>query len=151
MYDIIVLENLCFLPSTRKREFGVFKSPLWGPLSGDLFFLVPEKAVFVWTEGLKYPDTFGRGLKFLQPNATALRVWCKWIHPLWEKHQLCTSITLICILFRLPLHDVKLRNATFSGGPRKRGDEKLLLDPDAVLRIQIQEISSTFFNLKNVT
>ena len=56
-----------------------------------------------------------------------------------------------CILLRLPLHDVKLPNATFSGGPRKHGDEKLLLDPDAVLRIQIQEISSTFFNLKNVT
>ena len=43
MYDIIVLENLCFLPSTRKREFGVFKSPLWRPLSGDLFFWCPKR------------------------------------------------------------------------------------------------------------
>ena len=32
-----------FLPSTRKREFGVFKSPLWGPLSGDLFFWCPKR------------------------------------------------------------------------------------------------------------
>jgi len=43
MYDIIVLENLSFLPSTCKREFGVFKSPLWGPLSGDLFFWCPKR------------------------------------------------------------------------------------------------------------
>ena len=49
-----------------------------------------------------------------------------------------------------PLHDVKLPNATFCGGPRKHGDEILLLDPDAILGIQIQEISSAFFNLKTV-
>ena len=42
MHNVIVLENLCFLPSIRKREFGVFKSPLWGPLSGDLFFWCPS-------------------------------------------------------------------------------------------------------------
>ena len=43
MHDIIVLENLCFLPSTRKREVGVFRSPLWGPLSGDLCFWCPKR------------------------------------------------------------------------------------------------------------
>ena len=43
MHNVIVLENLCFLPSIRKREFGVFKSPLWGPLSGDLFFWCPKR------------------------------------------------------------------------------------------------------------
>ena len=75
-----------------KREFGVFKSPLWGQLSGDLFFWCPKRP-------LKIPC--GRSLKFLQPNATALRVCCRWIDPLWAKHQLCTSITLICILLRL--------------------------------------------------
>ena len=47
MHDIIVLENLCFLPSTRKREVGVFRSPLWGPLSGDLCFWCPKRP-FSW-------------------------------------------------------------------------------------------------------
>ena len=41
--DIVVLENLCFCPSTRKREVDVFKSLLWGPLSGDLCFWCPKR------------------------------------------------------------------------------------------------------------
>ena len=43
MYDIVVLESLCFRPSTRKRKVNVFKSPLWGPLSGDLCFWCPKR------------------------------------------------------------------------------------------------------------
>ena len=49
--DIIVVENLRFLPSIRKRKAEVFKSPH----SGDGFlktaFLVPENAVCVEKEG----------------------------------------------------------------------------------------------------
>ena len=56
------------------------------------------------------------------------------------------SSTLVCTLLRRLLHDydVKLPNATFCGGPRMHGDDNVFLDPDAVLRIQNQEICSTF-------
>ena len=60
------------------------------------------------------------------------------------------SITHVCTFLRRPLHDVK-PNATFCEGPRTHGDEVLLLDRDAVLKIQIPEISTPFFNLQNAT
>ena len=50
------------------------------------------------------------------------------------------SITHVCTFLRRPLHDVKLPNATFCEGPRTHGDEVLLLDRDAVLKIQIPEM-----------
>ena len=62
------------------------------------------------------------------------------------------SITHVCTFTRRPLHDVKLpNNATFCEGPRMHGDEVLLLDRYAVLKIQIPQISSPFFNLQNAT
>ena len=62
------------------------------------------------------------------------------------------SITHVCTFLRRPLHDVKLpNNVTFCEGPRMHDDELLLLDRDAVLKIQIQEISFPFFNLQNAT
>ena len=69
MYDIIVLETSVFVRRHVNDKLAVLKVH-----SGDRFLLVPEKAVFVWTEGLKYPDARGQGLKFLQANVTALRV-----------------------------------------------------------------------------
>ena len=61
------------------------------------------------------------------------------------------SITHVCTFLRRPLHDVNLPSATFCEGPRTHGDEVLLLDRDAVLKIQIPEISSSFFDLQNAT
>ena len=61
------------------------------------------------------------------------------------------SITHVCTFLRRPLHDVKLPNATFCEGPRTNGDELLLLDRDAVLKLQISEFSFPFFNLQNAT
>ena len=62
------------------------------------------------------------------------------------------SITHVCTFLRRPLHDVKLpNNATFCEGPRTNGDELLLLDRDAVLKLQISEFSFLFFNLQNAT
>ena len=60
------------------------------------------------------------------------------------------SITHVYTFLRRPLHDVKLPNATFCEGPRTHGDEVLFLDRDAILKIQIPEISSPFLNLQNV-
>ena len=60
------------------------------------------------------------------------------------------SITHVGTFLRRPLHDVKLPNATFCEGPRTHGDEVLLLDRDAVLKIQIPEISSPFLIYKTL-
>ena len=50
MYDILVIENLSFGPSTRKRKSGVFKKSH----SGDRFqkptSLVLKTFVYEWTE-----------------------------------------------------------------------------------------------------
>ena len=151
MYDIIVLEKLCFLPFTRKREFGVFKSPLWGPLSGDLFFWCPKRP---FSCGRKAKNTLIRVDGALNSCSQMLRLYRYDANESKINEQNISSarasrLFVFCFVFRC--HDLKLPNATFCGGPRKRGDEILLLDPDAALRIQIQEISSTFFNLKNVT
>ena len=58
------------------------------------------------------------------------------------------SITHVCTFLRRSLHDydMKLPNATFYEGPRKYGDELLFLALDDVLKIQIPENSSPFFN-----
>ena len=147
MHDIVVLENLCFLASTRKREFGVFKSPLWGPLSGDLFLWYPLRP---FSCGRKAKNTLIRVDRVLNSCSQMLlmrqmnRPFMSKTSALHEHHAYLYFASSSAARRELP-------NATFCGGPRYHGDEILLLDPDAVLRIQIQEISSTFFNLKNVT
>ena len=72
MHDIIVLENLCFLPSTRKREVGVFKSLLWGPLSGDLFFWCPKRP---FSCGRKAKNTLIRVDRALNSCSQMLRLY----------------------------------------------------------------------------
>ena len=125
----------------------VFQSPhSWDRLLKPAF-LVSESTDHVWAEGWNgqinlrfkkciYPDTRGRGLKFLQLNVTALRVCCKWIHPLWAKHQLCMSITLVCTLLRRSLHDCDAKRpyATFCGGRRTPHSELLLSGWDTVIK-----------------
>ena len=52
MNEIIVLENLRFRSTSRKREAGVFKNRISGTLPfKNLPFLVPENAVYLRTEG----------------------------------------------------------------------------------------------------
>ena len=72
MHDIIVLENLRFLPSTRKREVGVFKSPLWGPLSGDLCFWCPK---WSFSSGRKAKNTLIRVEGALNSCSQMLRLY----------------------------------------------------------------------------
>lgn len=61
-------------------------------------------------------------------------------------------IMLVSTLLRRSLHDfhVKRLNATFCGGPRTHGDELLVLAPDDVLGIQIQELGDFFYFFKNL-
>ena len=69
MYHIIEVKNLCFSPSTRKRQSAVFKNLHSGHLFLKPAFLVPETS-FSGVDGrLKrrkkfrfYPNTYGRGL-----------------------------------------------------------------------------------------
>ena len=49
--DIVIFENLCFRPSTRKREVCVFKTSILETVFNEPACLVPHNAVYVMTEG----------------------------------------------------------------------------------------------------
>ena len=51
MYGIIVFENLSFRPSIRKRQAAVFLRLGSRDRFRKPLFLVPENAIYVWTEG----------------------------------------------------------------------------------------------------
>ena len=144
MYDIIVLEKLCFLPFTRKREFGVFKSPLWGPLSGDLFFWCPKRP---FSCGRKAKNTLIRVDGALNSCSQMLRLYRYDANEstLYEQNissARASRLFVFCFVFRC--HDLKLPNATFCGGPRKRGDEILLLDPMLPLEFKSRKFLLVF-------
>ena len=149
MYDIVVLESLCFRPSTLKGKVNVFKSPLWGPLSGDLCFWCPKRP---FSCGQKAKNTLIRVNGALNSCKPMRRLYGYAANePTLYEQNSSSAWAHACTFLRRPLHDVKRPNATFCEGPRMHDDELLLLDRDAVLKIQIPEISSPFFNLQNAT
>ena len=132
MYDIVVLQSLWFRPSTRKRKVH----------SGDRFLgtcvFGPRKGPFRVDGRLKIAWYVWTGPWIPAINCDALRICCKWIHPLWAKHLLCVTITWPSRMFVL-CFVVHCTTATWNVLRRtlNAGNELLLLAPDAVLRIQI--------------
>ena len=145
------IRKLCFLPSTRKREVGVFKSPLWGPLSGELCFWCPK---WPFSCGRKAKNTLIRVDGALNSCSQMLRLYgyAADESTLYEQNissAEASRLLVFCFVFRCTTWDFLMRR--FVEDLESMARKYCYWIRTLSLEFKSRKFLLLFFNLKNVT